>query len=86
MNEEVWDQDLSLDGVQLETKMIRLLREKKSGLYYKGSGEWTPHKKNAFEFKDNQSAIACGRRLKWPAVELIFKFSGFGRDVAFPLV
>jgi len=71
--------------VQRKTNMIRLLRERKSGLYYKGSGEWTPHKNNALEFKDNQSAIDCGRRLKWPDVELIFKFSGFGRDVAFPL-
>jgi len=65
--------------------MTRLLREKKSGLYYEGFGKWTAHKQNAFEFKDNQSAMACGRRLKWPNVELIFKFSGFGHDVAFPL-
>jgi len=65
--------------------MIRLLREKKSGLYYKAPGEWTPHKQKAFAFKDNESAISCGRRLKWPDVELIFRFSGPGRDVAFPI-
>jgi hypothetical protein len=65
--------------------MIRLLREKKSGLYYKAGGEWTAYKRHALTFKDNQSAIACGLKLKRHTVELVLQFTGYGRDVAFPL-
>lgn len=65
--------------------MIRMLREKKTGLYYQGPGEWTAHKRKALTFKDNDSAIECGRRLHRPYLELILCFTGTGRDIAFPL-
>jgi hypothetical protein len=65
--------------------MKRLLREKKSGLYYKAAGKWTPDRKYALEFKDNQSAINCGLKLKDRTMELVLRFAGYGRDVAFPL-
>jgi hypothetical protein len=65
--------------------MIRMLREKKTGLYYQGPGEWTAYKRKALTFKDNHTAIACGRRLNRPYLELILSFTGAGRDIAFPL-
>ena len=66
--------------------MKRILRDKKSGCYYQAGGGWTPHKKKALEFKDNQSAITCGRKLNSPTVELVLRFAGYGRDIAFPLL
>jgi hypothetical protein len=65
--------------------VTRLLREKSSGLYYKGADGWTADKRKAFNFKDNASAIACGRRLKRGNLELILAFARTNRDVAFPL-
>ena len=65
--------------------MKRLLREKKSGLYYKSAGKWTADKRHAREFKDNQSAIECGAKLGIHSMELVLRFTGYGRDVAFSL-
>ena len=65
--------------------MKRLLRDRKSGLYYKSAGKWTADKRQAREFKDNQSAINCGAKLGIDAMELVLRFSGYGQDVAFSL-
>ena len=65
--------------------MKRLLREKKSGLYYKAAGKWTADKRHAREFKDNQSAIDCGSKLGIRDMELVLQFTGYGRDIAFSL-
>ena len=65
--------------------MKRLLRDRKSGLYYKSAGKWTADKRHARDFKDNQSAIECGAKLEIDAMELVLRFTGYGPDIAFSL-
>ena len=66
--------------------MRRVLRDKSTGQYYRSDGLWTARQKDALEFKDNQSAIDCGRKLHSRSVELVLRFTGYGRDIAFPLL
>lgn len=65
--------------------MRRVLRDKRTGRYYQAGGQWTAHQKHALEFKDNESAIDCGRTLNSSSLELVLRFTGYGRDIAFPL-
>ena len=65
--------------------MVRVLRDKTSGLYYKGSGEWTGRKEKAFVFADLAAAMECSQHLQRSFLELVLCFSGPGRDISFPL-